>query len=190
MVVHHGTTRGGFTEFQHHANSRTQGFVFTSSIPLALTYSGQDNNAEPGPRSTKSGLYSVYLSVQNPKTIEWGRDYFSTAKNNTDAAVVQARQEGYDGLILRNVNDPGAHARMMQQRGHSPEGVDTVGDLYIAFEAGQIKSAKGNSGAFNRLDPDITDRRVAAANVARRWLDSLEFSPDVALTASSPQKRF
>ena len=42
LVVFHGTRRGGFASFAHNEMSRSEGFFFTDSRELALTYSGSD----------------------------------------------------------------------------------------------------------------------------------------------------
>ena len=154
MVVYHGTTRGMFSEFQLNKITRSNGFVFTSDRNVALTYSGQDNSAEPGQRNpTKSGVYEVYLSLKNPKIVDWkGAD--SGDNGGTDAAIQNARDEGYDGIIMRNVDDAGIYKGMMENRGKIPPGTG-VSDLYVAFSPEQIKSAAGNAGRYSPANPDI-----------------------------------
>lgn len=158
LVVYHGTTRGGFTTFAKHKNSRSEGFVFTNSRNMALTYASQDNDLDgsSGARAVKSGVYPVYVRMENPKVIDWQGDYFSKDGGlDTNQAIAQARGEGFDGVIIKNVNDPGGHAYMMKHRGVVPEGADVVGDLYVVFDPTQIKSAIGNNGEFDPASPDI-----------------------------------
>jgi hypothetical protein len=77
---------------------------------------------------------------------EWLRNYFES--------------KGYDGIKYANV-------------GESED--EAAGDYsYIAFRPEQIKSAIGNSGAFNRSDPDLTDTKailLANAITARLSID-------------------
>lgn len=166
LVVYHGTTRGLFSEFKLHERSRSNGFVFTSDRNLALTYSGQDNSAEPGQRNpTKSGVYETFLSLQNPKVIDWEGKHFSE-NGGTDAAIQKARDEGYDGLIMRSVDDAGMYKGMMLNRAAIPDGTG-VSDLYVTFRPEQIKSATGNRGTFDPSNPDI--RFSIADAVEQSW---------------------
>lgn len=153
LVVYHGTTRGLFSVFGLHERSRSNGFVFTSDKNLALTYSGQNNSAEPGSKSTKHGYYQVYLSLENPKIVDWQGSHYSE-NGGTDAAIQLARNEGYDGIIIKNVDDAGMYKGMLVNRGEIPEST-AIGNLYVAFNPEQIKSAIGNNGDFDPTNPDI-----------------------------------
>lgn len=58
-------------------------------------------------------------------------------------ALTQARESGSDGVIIKNVDDTSA--------GQDERLIDT----YITFNPNQIKSATGNTGAFNAKNNDI-----------------------------------
>src|SRR5699024_10777366 len=51
--------------------------------------------------------------------------------------------------VIRNVRDQGPHGAL------ATEGSKQPGDIYVAFEPTQIKSATGNRGTFDATDPNI-----------------------------------
>ena len=64
---------------------------------------------------------------------------------STDELAREARELGHDGLIVTNVIDEGP----------SGQGYNDESTIYVVFEPTQIKSATGNSGAFDANDPNI-----------------------------------
>jgi hypothetical protein len=95
-----------------------------------------DGNAKPG-----AVTMPVHLSIQNPmeysdfeSMLEDRDSYPSIAKFKADLV-----SQGHDGIIIRNSDTDGAVDR----------------DDWVAFEPTQIKSATGNSGAFDPANPDI-----------------------------------
>lgn len=83
LVVYHGTTRGGFAEFEQNeigsnTGNATSGFFFTDH-QMAQTYSNskreiiESDSAENeyGEREDVSGLYPVYLSIKNPEVFDF-----------------------------------------------------------------------------------------------------------------------
>ena len=63
--------------------------------------------------------------------------------NGINQAVQEAREAGYDGLIVHNIYDPGSY-------GYGTEG----GTEYVVFKANQVKSAY-NEGAFSSDNDNI-----------------------------------
>jgi hypothetical protein len=141
LRVYHGTSndfsvfkkRGvkpNFTSPQKHI-----GFFFTDDPSYAVRYAGR------GFEKDGAIIVPAYLSIKNPKyeplslidEIEgsWGQ---GRAKTYAEKLKLQ----GYDGLIF--------------------QGVAKIGSIreIVVFKSNQIKSATGNSGAFNEDDPDIT----------------------------------
>ena len=153
LVVYHGTDRGSFYEFQHNKRSRSDGFVFTSNRDMAATYAANDTDLPDN--GIKSGIYPAYLSAKNIKEINWGGNYFQKIDDglDTNAAIAAAKAEGFDGLVIRNVNDPGGNAARREM--HGKPGFDVMGDLYVVFDPKQVKSATGNRGTFDPTNPDI-----------------------------------
>lgn len=91
-------------------------------------------------RSANGSVYPVYASVKNPLVVDRALDLTSQKM-----LVARAREEGRDGIILKNADDS---ITGMTQRGTST--------VVIAFEPSQIKS-RFNVGAFSRADPRIID---------------------------------
>jgi len=141
LVVYHGSESAGFSEF----SDKGIGSFFSSSRLNASTYSGSRAEVENGAR--QPGVYSVYLKIENPLVVNWnGKEWYQGESEfeKTDDAAKFAKANGYDGVILREVKDPG-----------SDNYSHVVADIYVAFEPTQIKSATGNQGTFDPNDPSI-----------------------------------
>lgn len=79
--------------------------------------------------------YKVYLSIQNPIIADFeGKEYET---ENVDALILQAKENGNDGVIIKNINDVG--------------GTHTQ---YAVFNPEQIKSVD-NKGTFDKSNPNI-----------------------------------
>lgn len=70
--------------------------------------------------------------------------YDQEGSRTTNSVVDNAINMGLDGVIIRNVVDPGTY------------GGDFETDVYVALCPEQIKSATQNRGSFNPSNPDIT----------------------------------
>lgn len=95
-----------------------------------------------GTREEDSGqnVVPAYLSIQNPKVIDFEGETILKLNGGFGDAIAKARKEGHDGLILRNINDTPNESR--------------VADHYVIFEPTQIKSVN-NRGTFDPADPRI-----------------------------------
>lgn len=147
-VVYHGTPNPGFDEFSPemrgaHSKSpdSTETFSFTDNPETADTYAhgheGRMSNkyrqvfgGAPKIEPSKSATYPVYLKIEKPLVVTNPRQF------NTPDFVAKAKAEGYDGII-RNL----------------PNGETE----YSVFSPKQIKSAVGNSGAFDTESNSLTD---------------------------------
>jgi hypothetical protein len=69
---------------------------------------------------------------------------------STDDIARWARKQGYDGLIIRNVQDHGPSGRFATD--------DKLSNIYVAFRPEQIKSAIGNRGTFDPASPHILEQ--------------------------------
>lgn len=115
-----------------------------------------------GVQDTRAGregsrVVGAYLSLQRPLEIDARGDEFDPGQQAR--WIAQARDEGHDGLIIRNYvdgtfGDPGMGSDL-----NSP-----AHTVYIAFEPSQVKSATGNRGTF---DPDSDS-----------ILESVEYTPE------------
>lgn len=146
LVVYHGTPEY-FTEFNPRTSEAVENgkeglFFFTDSKKLASDYS-------KNPETLKRGnVMQTYLDMQRPyefdaKGENWGRLNVDGTTMSLDELAQEARSAGHDGLIVKNVVD-GLHDR------------DVKATTYVVFEPTQIKSATGNSGAFDPTNPDIS----------------------------------
>ena len=156
MVMYHGTN-SNILKFNKNKIGKnfpetSKGFYFTNRPRMAGIYSDSMANAvsEWNPKSKFSkevkpsaNIVPVYLSLKNPKIIDITNNdnYFSPENlldENNGKAVLDAKKEGYDGLIIKkNVDSKFSHS------------------VVVAFEPTQIKSAIGNTGEFNPENKDI-----------------------------------
>ena len=92
--------------------------------------------------SKRPNIMPLYLSIQNPLVFDFGGA--SYRERSYADLLKEAKENGHDGAIFRNTADP------------------TPGDVFVAFNPKQIKSAIGNNGKFDPDNPDITksDRQV------------------------------
>lgn len=95
-----------------------------------------------------SNVMPAYLSMQNPLVVDANGGRFNSFKYNGKHANIKtvgkiAQEKGNDGLILKNIVDSGHDAYA------------EPATTYVAFDSTQIKSATGNSGAFDASNPDI-----------------------------------
>jgi hypothetical protein len=147
LVVYHGTDKT-FSEFK---KSRVggkgvsrAGFFFASDPAQATTYaywntSFPDEKGDFSPSSTmdkiaqKLGVKEiapqvmpVMLSIKNP---------YNTASRDLDGRTpAELKKEGYDGALIRE---------------------EDGGEMWVAFDPTQIKSATGNRGTFDPASPNI-----------------------------------
>jgi N12 class adenine-specific DNA methylase len=128
LVVYHGSP-SEFYKFDPYA-SMDGGFYFTGDRRLAESFSKD----EAGERIT---LHEVYLSLQNPKTIDL-RGEQQPDQDAMRSMFEQAKSDGHDGVVLLNVRE-----------------FNGTGTQYVAFRPEQIKSAIGNDGSFDPTNPDI-----------------------------------
>ncbi len=167
LIVYHGTPRGGFTSFR---SGRRGLFFFTADRRVASSYIGpladelldSDFEADPTPgvgqppKKGVPGLYRVYLRLSNPLVFDAeGRGFDEIYPEaiglegpddlTVDEIAVMARQQGYDGLIVRNLYDTGLYSDYTEPS-----------TVYVAFDPRQIKSATVQRGTY---DPDSTDIR-------------------------------
>jgi len=132
------------------------------------TYSRDDAGRETALRDVNRigapGIYTVYLRLENPLIVDaegqgwsaidaqglrvlrgsWRRKPKQT-DTSTDELSRYAEENGYDGLIVKNVFDEGDNSR----EGASSE------TIYVVFDPRQIKSADHNIGTFSLSSADL-----------------------------------
>jgi hypothetical protein len=179
QVVYHGTT-AAFDEFDAGkggsatgAKSAEKGFFFSSSPEVASSYAVGSNVYKDNPflrfvNKMTGGAYEraneailkrvggksairdgenvmpVYLSIKNPMEVMFeGKEY---RERSFASLIDEAKANGHDGVVFRDAIDPGF------------EGGNKPSDIYVTFDPKQIKSATGNSGAFDPNSPKIYEQ--------------------------------
>lgn len=115
---------------------------FFSDEKTARTYADDRRafdyqNAEPG-------VLPVYLRLENPLEVDLGGEKWHPTR--MDELIRQAKEEGRDGLIVKNTVDS-----------YQVKGKPTT--VYVVFDSHQIKSTE-NSGAFDPNDPSILNQFI------------------------------
>lgn len=180
LVVYHGTRAdiGAFDNAKGKRKTDAPLFAsFASSSPKnASSYAkGKGGNVMPvfmrslNPLEAKAG--ASYAQFQSPIAgivfdVRYGTERHVGVGDYVDinTLAILANQVGHDGMIVRDVMDMG---------GRKGEFADT----YAVFNPTQIKSATGNTGAFDASSPGIrhslTDRleqaRMLGFDTSTRW---------------------
>ena len=183
MVVYHGFIGGDFNIFDKDVafdNSRSAkpvygSFFFSDTRKQAEAYGSFFRKGE----RVFNGIKATFLNIKNPfiinsentpyhsvrgyfknrdtGEIDWNRG--GIVKNGWEIGVqditIAAMEEGYDGVIFRNIDDAG-----------SEELVGTTHTTLAVFSPTQIKSATDNVGTFDQNNPDIRYQFVGEKGAA------------------------
>ncbi|MBF8177803.1 ADP-ribosyltransferase-containing protein [Herminiimonas contaminans] len=136
----------GNTPESKRAAADERAFFFTSSKKVAETYA--DDSRAWDYQVAVPAVIPTYVSIKNPLEVDaagkhWREAQVSINKNDF---VKQAKADGYDGVIIRNVRD---------SYDSLTTGKDPESDVFVAFESNQIKSATSNNGDFDPANPSI-----------------------------------
>ena len=106
--------------------------------------------------SREGGIYTLFANIKYPYIVDFqGNGSLEGIDGMTiDEIVVQARKEGYDGVIAKNIKDVGIT---------DEKDVPLSTDI-IAFLPNQIKSATDNIGTFDQNNPDIRYSKYFGGN--------------------------
>lgn len=163
LVVYHGAPDARFVQQDGTFRSQEDRFGmgegqqahwFARSRRVAATYA--DDRRAFDYQGAEPAVVEAYLKLENPLEIDGkGKTWREAQKRGKTSDVIeQAREEGRDGVIIRNVrdnyNDWEGGAR------------STPTDTYVVFSSEQIKSATDNSGDFDPANPDIRFSRTGA----------------------------
>lgn len=160
--------------------------------------------------SNESTTYNLFYNLKNPLIIDNQENEFGAAPNwnelfdehisnkqlKTRNIAKYAKDNGYDGVIFKNIIDHGKYfgdntlnpwTAEDEVYAYFNEGTDSyTGDnvfasnVYIAFNSNQIKSATENSGEFSREDNNIyhesrpVEFRASNDNTLINFYNSLE----------------
>jgi hypothetical protein len=112
---------------------------FTKDRSVAETYRAKIDGYSYRDTDPVGQTYEVYLSLQNPLTVDWKGKRFTTGDPNK--LIEQAKAGGHDGLLVTNVVDD-----------YRQKAKPTT--IYVTFASEQIKSVN-NRGTFDPADPRI-----------------------------------
>lgn len=162
LTVYHGTD-ASFNKFvlarTGQARNTRYGkgaFFFTDNPQAASSYAGQEWEWND---YTRANVMPVYVSLQNPLVVDAEGMGWSDVDQD---AIRQARREGHDGVIFKNVADFASADDLK---------LGTI-TTYVAFKPTQIKSAIGNRGTFDPGDPNIMHSRGSAPISAPDWVQA------------------
>jgi hypothetical protein len=154
LVVYHGTGKD-FSSFDRKAQSShipLPGFFFTPDHGIASMFAESaaklsEHRAGRPFQPVGANVMPTYLSIKNPASLVYrDRDTATlTSEKRVRADLEAAEKAGHDGAIIEGWAD-----------GSGPV-------QYVAFRPEQIKSAIGNSGAFNPNDPSILNQSATPA---------------------------
>jgi hypothetical protein len=126
------------------------GTFFSSKPETANAYAAEEGGfVEP-----------VYMRLLNPLEVDAkGGTQMSMPYKGMNVGMTyllkEAKKEGHDGIIVRNVAD------IVEDNGTT--------DYYVSLgKKAQIKSATGNTGAFDETNPDITQSRQRIVGDSKR----------------------
>ncbi|MGN0182884.1 MAG: LPD23 domain-containing protein, partial [Candidatus Ornithomonoglobus sp.] len=174
-VVYHGTSRGGFTEFDTYFYLSKYGlfgngayFTESHSIADAYTHKGKGENPQ---------IYEAYLNIKNPIDMDaaadvslWNKalenaDYFERAEpGDTNEQVFRKIEEELADNYIPTYEGEEFVRYLLEAMGY--DGITHIGGgrvnsdsekhrVWIAFKPEQIKSATDNIGTFDSSNPDI-----------------------------------
>lgn len=138
--------RFGATPESKTAALAERGYFFTDAQRVARSYA--DPRRAFDYQAAEEGVIAVYLSTKNPvefdaKGLHWREAQAKISKENF---IAQAKKDGHDGVILRNVRD---------NYDSRDTGRDPASNVYVAFDPTQIKSATDNRGSFDQAEANI-----------------------------------
>lgn len=191
LVVYHGTNADieVFDLKRSGQNYRyaKRGFFFSQKASAAAEYAmegaqayggqppipGLFNGTPANPGKGTANIMPVYLSLQNPLIVSarGNRSPEQWFDFKHEDLYAKAEATGADGIIVKGAKNSGFEGRT----------------LYLSMRPEQVKSATGNSGAYDPADPDITDRRALAAQQAKNYLLTLvKDSPKISAPKGAP----
>ena len=149
LVVYHGSQSGIVSSFKPNAHFGTHEQATYRANRQSDAYKGWKSDFDKGERwatspsavqQFTSGRYGdnvktnpCYLRITNPKTVnDAGND------DGWKKQIELAKKQGFDGLKYKNTEEGSGYS-------------------YVAFHPTQIKSAIGNNGRFDPVDPVITN---------------------------------
>lgn len=160
LVVYHGSPDARFinddgtfkSEKARYGFGRDEGaYWFAADRSVAKSYA--DPRRAFDYQAAEPGIIEAFVKLENPLIIDGGgRNWREAQRGKTSDVIREARDGGFDGVIIKNVKD---NYQSGVVKGDRPT------DTYVVFQSTQIKSAIGNRGTFDPTNPDIRYSRGA-----------------------------
>lgn len=187
LVMYHGTTvwehegkqLGDIQAFNRKATTEIVGRS-PSTDQVGIWFSDTPGQTGASMYATGGAIYPVYLRILDYKRTNFNQMTRTAARlsgeeypdvgmarpRNVEPYRDYLKEQGYDALQL--IHDPVADNNSTEFRDQN---------VFVVFDAEQIKSALGNSGAFNPDSPSISDASTSTPKRQREKLPDAEFSP-------------
>ena len=118
--------------------------------------------------------FALFNSIKNPLIVDanysnWNEIEYNNEIHSTRSLEKYARDNGYDGIIVKNVYDVGSFARK--------EGIKSS-TIIASFNSNQVKSATNNVGTFDINNPDIRYREstITPKDIQQYHKERLDYS--------------
>jgi len=169
---HEGGTLGGFDVFDRLATTRIIKGRKPGMDNVGSWFSDlADKRGAEMYAGSEGSIYPVYLSIKNPFRPKSFDEYLATAHAASGSPIRTKADARKAGIPFGRGIDPEAMRAWLKDKGYDgiafPKGtVDgSHQSVWVALEPTQIKSAIGNSGAFDPNNPSIIDatRRIEKA---------------------------
>ena len=103
---------------------------------------------------------AIFSAIKNPLIVDahesnWNDISFNGETHTTRTLEKYARNNGYDGIIVKNVLDIGPYGRLEANK---------FSTVVAAMNSNQIKSATDNTGTYSKENNDIRLRRIKEDN--------------------------
>ena len=170
LVVFHGSSWGGFTEFEELHSWH----FFAGERSGAATYAGTNRPIDFTRKGYQRGIYDVYLRASNPFEVDYKGGMWDKPVtvvmggkkvkfDNIEDLAEAAEEAGHDGVKVLNIKDF-----------RNAKNEDVAGPEFIVFDNANIKSTS-NKGTFDETGR-ILYQGADVVSPAKSW-DEIEQKP-------------
>ena len=170
-------------EIDTYLESKTEKFTEANKFELFEDYVNKkmknlrhdySNNYDSSSDAIVGSQYSLFVKIKNPLIVDakgnnWDEIQYKGNIESTRTLEKIAKDNGYDGVIVKNVYDIGGEMI-------SPESTD----VFSVYNANSVKSATDNNGEFSREDNNIYRKTVSPSleSVYREEAIAFDVDPD------------
>lgn len=144
LTLFHGTTKPNILRLKWPEGSSEPAVFLTDDFKVANAYAGYQHDMKSAPPG--SNIIPVWTKMVKPKVVDWGGTSYNNAKMK--AILAQAKKEGHDVVIIKNIIDVGSGGKPQTQ--------------YAFFKPGNIRAKFG--AAF---DPKVTEPKAGLLSAAK-----------------------